>query len=153
MKRLINFILLSCCLLLCKLKASDPTLVPNIPKSPEVASFMRYMESPISLYTGTVDVSIPLYTIEVDNIKVPITLSYHNAGAKVEEEASWVGLGWNLNAGGCIFRAIKNIPDDFPRGWLTDDDMTLNYPSSYNWSSDYFAHDVVYCNCCTLVTA
>ncbi len=40
----------------------------------------------------------------------PVPLSYH-AGIGVEQEASWVGLGWNINVGS-ITRNINGFPDD-----------------------------------------
>jgi hypothetical protein len=86
---------------------------PNIiPPSPEAAALGKYGDVPVSKYTGVPDISIPLYTLQSKNIQVPITLSYHASGIKVEEEASWVGLGWALNAGGVITRSIRG-KDDF----------------------------------------
>ncbi len=80
--------------------------------SPEVAGLGKYIDIPVSLYTGVPKISIPLYQIKVNDFILPISLSYHSSGIKVEEVASWVGLGWTLNAGGVITRAVKGIPDD-----------------------------------------
>jgi YD repeat-containing protein len=79
--------------------------------TPEAASFAKYVEFPVSLYNGVPNISIPLYTIQSGDISVPITLSYHAGGIKVSEEASWVGLGWNLDAGGMISRQINGHDD------------------------------------------
>lgn len=89
---------------------SDPSV--SVPPAPEAAALKEYVDIPISEYTGTAGVSIPLYTIQSKEVSIPISLSYHSAGNRVSEEASWVGLGWSLNAGGVISREIKD-KDDF----------------------------------------
>lgn len=62
---------------------------------------------------GSVITSYELYTIHVGSIKLPITLNYGGArGIKVNEIASRVGLGWDLNAGGYISRVVVGYPDD-----------------------------------------
>lgn len=71
-------------------------------RTPEASAFMKYGEESVSEYTGTADISVPLYTIKCKDIEIPITLQYDASGIKVEQEASWVGLGWNLMVGGCI---------------------------------------------------
>lgn len=58
------------------------------PTSPVAASFNIYGEIPVSKYTGIPDISIPLYTIDLGNFQIPISLSYHPAGVRVEAEAS-----------------------------------------------------------------
>ncbi len=83
-----------------------------IPPSPNVTSFQKYIDSPISLYTGTPDVSIPIYTLSTPQLSLPISLTYNASGLKVEERASWVGAGFSLNAGGAVSRTAKGIPDE-----------------------------------------
>ncbi|MGD2035962.1 MAG: hypothetical protein PVF73_12945, partial [Bacteroidales bacterium] len=107
--------------------------IQSSPVTPEVASFMRFIEMPVSYYTGTIDVSIPLYSIKQDGIDIPVELKYHNAGMKVAEEASWVGLGWDLTVGGVIFRQVRGNPDDIWDGgyigWLNNLDKIVNFPT------------------------
>lgn len=81
------------------------------PVSPSAFQFLKYDAMPVSEYTGIPDISIPLYTIDVDDIKIPVNLTYHAGGIRVSQEASWVGLGWDLNVGGCIIQQINNIDD------------------------------------------
>lgn len=73
-------------------------------EAPNAASFNKYIDNPIGLYNGTPEVNVPLYTLKDGSIEIPITLRYNTSGIKVNEEASWVGLGWNLNVGGVITR-------------------------------------------------
>ncbi|MEO5996695.1 MAG: hypothetical protein ABIN89_08180 [Chitinophagaceae bacterium] len=83
-----------------------------VPPSPNVASLGKYGEVPVSLYTGIPNISIPLYEIKDGNLDLPITLSYHAGGVKVEEMASSVGLSWTLNAGGVLGRNVRGLPDE-----------------------------------------
>src|SRR6185503_8841866 len=92
-----------------------PQLVNVIHPSPTVMAMQKYGDIPVSPYTGVPNISIPLYTIKSHDITVPISLSYHASGIKVAEEASNVGLGWVLNAGGTISRNILGT-DDFLNG-------------------------------------
>lgn len=71
-------------------------------KSPEAAAFRTYGEYAINEFTGNPDINIPIYTLNYKDIEIPITLTYDASGIKVDQDASWVGLGWNLLAGGCI---------------------------------------------------
>ncbi|MDJ1470204.1 hypothetical protein [Xanthocytophaga flava] len=83
-----------------------------IPPSPTAAALEKYGNVPVSPYTGVPSISIPLYQIKSKDIDVPISLSYHAGGIGVAEEASRVGLGFVLNAGGMISRTIYG-KDDF----------------------------------------
>ena len=79
-------------------------------KSPEAAAFRRYGEYAVNEYTGNPNISIPIHTINYKDIEIPITLTYDGTGIKVDQEASWVGLGWNLMVGGCInYVAAGNV--------------------------------------------
>ncbi|WP_188936820.1 hypothetical protein [Puia dinghuensis] len=94
--------------------SSDQIALPQpIPPSPTAAALGKYGDIPVSKYTGVPDITVPLWQITEGDIHVPISLSYHATGLKVEEQASWVGLGWSLNAGGVITRAVRGKPDEF----------------------------------------
>lgn len=78
------------------------------PTQPEVSSFTPAGTSDmVDLFTGDFQYNIPL----LDVGGYPINISY-SAGPGMDEEASWVGLGWNLNPG-VINRQMRGIPDDF----------------------------------------
>jgi len=79
--------------------------------SPEAAMLGRFGEIPIGYYTGTADVSIPLYSIKEGGLEVPIVLRYHGSGNKVEDQASNVGLGWSLEPGGAIIQVVNGKDD------------------------------------------
>lgn len=53
------------------------------PKTPEAAAFEQVAEIPVGNYTGTANISIPLYTIECGDLKVPISLDYLGTAIRV----------------------------------------------------------------------
>src|SRR5450432_894245 len=80
--------------------------------SPTAASLGKYADIPVSYHTGIPQINIPLYTVKAGPISLPIGLSYHASGLKVIENASWVGAGWSLDAGGVITRTVVGQPDE-----------------------------------------
>jgi hypothetical protein len=88
-------------------------LLPMLaPASPEVASLGRFGSYEVNYYTGLADISIPVYEIQVGELKLPISFTYHPSGIKVTETASRAGLGWSLHAGGIVTRKIQGKPDE-----------------------------------------
>ncbi|MDE5732293.1 MAG: hypothetical protein K2H95_04555, partial [Bacteroidales bacterium] len=57
-------------------------------------------------------IDINLYTLDYKDLHLPIHLSYYASGIKLNQYPGYVGLGWNLNAGGCITRVVNGIPDE-----------------------------------------
>lgn len=94
-------------------------LAKVIPPSPTAAALMKFADIPVSPYTGVPNIDIPLFIAKSGDITVPVSLSYHAGGIRMNEEASWVGLGWNLNAGGAISRSILD-KDDFAGGYFVN---------------------------------
>jgi len=95
-----------------KLSASSSIELPQIiPPSPKVSSMTKYGEYPVSLYTGLVDITVPVYTIQVNNIQVPIEFKYHASGIKYDDISMEVGLGWSLVAGGVINYTARGAID------------------------------------------
>ncbi|WP_394974008.1 hypothetical protein [uncultured Croceitalea sp.] len=83
-----------------------------IPPAPDVQQLEKYGDIPIGYYTGTANIDISLYQIQTQTgLTVPISLSYHPSGIKVDEKASRVGLGWSLKAEGVISRSVAGIKD------------------------------------------
>lgn len=112
--------------------AQAPTSSPQfalrtdlIPPSPNAASLGKYGVVPVSLQTGIPSISVPITEIKGKELSIPVTLNYHNNGFKPTEEASWVGLGWSLDAGGVITRIVRDKVDEFV-------DPLYNYDNT-NW--------------------
>lgn len=85
----------------------------KIPQSPEAQAFAKYGNTSVNLYTGSPEISIPIANLRGREVSVPITLTYDASGIKVEQIATWAGLGWNLSAGGMISRQTRGNPDDY----------------------------------------
>lgn len=91
------------------------TIIPNVsfalsggPTQPEVQGFTPAGTTDmVDLFTGDFNYNIPLMDID----GYPINLGYQS-GVGMDQEASWVGLGWNLNPG-AINRSMRGLPDDF----------------------------------------
>jgi len=84
-----------------------------VPPSPESASHVRYVDVPMSYCTGRAQMAIPIYTLQGRSLSIPISLQYSSGGIKVDEIAGVAGLGWSLEAGGCITRDVRYMPDEF----------------------------------------
>jgi hypothetical protein len=101
-------------------------LTPNIaialssgPVQPEISSFEPVGTTDmVDLFTGDFVYNIPL--LDVDGY--PVNISYHG-GVTMEQEASWVGLGWNINPG-AINRAVRGLPDEF-NGELIEKELNI----------------------------
>ena len=92
------------------LKSQD--LQNIVPLSPNAAAITKYGEIPIGHFTGVPSIGIPIYTVSSGNLSLPLSLSYHAGGNRVESIASWVGLGWSLGTIPSISRSVRGIPDE-----------------------------------------
>ncbi|GAB2700613.1 hypothetical protein GCM10027037_26840 [Mucilaginibacter koreensis] len=88
------------------------------PDQPEVKGFQPAgVSDMVDLQTGSFKYNIPL--LDIDGY--PINLNYQSGGG-IDDEASWVGLGWSLNPG-AINRQVRGIADDMSG----DDDAISTY--------------------------
>lgn len=96
----------------------NPTQIQEIPPSPSMWEFQKYGNYPVSMHTGVPNISIPITTAQSGKLQVPISLNYHASGIKVDQKATWVGLGWNLSAGGAITRTVRGSNDEQNNGYI-----------------------------------
>ena len=122
----------------------------TLPPSPGPASAVRYSDIPFSHSSGIAEYDVPFYTIEGKELKIPIGLHYASGGIKLDEIAGVAGLGWTLEAGGCITRTVRDMPDEFsainfrhqlPHGDMLDDligdrESCLGNTDAMNYLSD-----------------
>ena len=94
----------------------DPDLANSYYKynfvSPHVADMFRYGEFGTSLFTGRMQQTIPIYTLDDPDFKMNIALHYNAEGFKSRKHSGLVGYNWFLEAGGCITREVQGYPDE-----------------------------------------
>lgn len=104
----------------------------TMPQPPNTASFAKYGQYPVNLSSGLPDIMIPIYTIKSRQLELPISLTYHASGIKVNEKAGAVGLGWTLNAGGALTISVNGLSDiDSKYVKLRESDIDINNNSIY----------------------
>lgn len=112
---------------------SQTTYLNNyVQPAPNAASLGKFVDYPVGYYTGVPNINIPLLDVKDGGIELPITLSYHASGIRISEIASWVGLGWTLNAGGVLIRTVRGAPDEGTKhtGWPFSDGPLGYYQSN-----------------------
>lgn len=102
------------------------------PNAPEAAAFEPVDATDmVNLVTGNLSYVLPILNVPSPEGGYPISLSYH-AGIAMDQEASWVGLGWNINPGS-INRAVNGYPDD----WGETNFSEFFYDKG--WEEDYYS--------------
>jgi RHS repeat-associated protein len=130
-------LLVSCLICLCFAVSAQPLnkYINDIAlAAPTAGGLGKYTDIPTAGFTGVQPIDIPLYTVKEGSLSLPISLSYHAGGIRVDELASWVGLGWSLNAGGVVTRTVLDRADDKESGYFSTG-ATLN-PA--NWNANPF---------------
>lgn len=152
-----------CILLSSKLMAQRNSYYEQIKQINEsgaapVKSSMAYsLDSPVNTLTGAACFDIPIYTIKTGGYTMPISLHYETSGFRVATIASNVGLGWNLNAGGCITKTIKGFNDNISGvGYCAQDNQAVNIHNAIRdlAQEDYLNNEQTYIedeHCNTLI--
>jgi len=111
------------------------------PSQPEMQSFEPVGTTEmVDMFTGDFTYNIPLLDVE----GYPVNIAYHG-GVGIEQEASWVGLGWNINPGE-INRGMRGLPDDFngevvQKKLKIEDEVTWRFGTGANVSFELFGWD------------
>ncbi|MBR5907574.1 MAG: hypothetical protein IKZ50_04200, partial [Bacteroidales bacterium] len=74
-------------------------------------NFVRQGEVSPSMYTGTINISVPIYTYKDKDFNIPIVATYSSNGNTPNQLPGILGPGWNLSIGGCITVETNGIPD------------------------------------------
>jgi YD repeat-containing protein len=104
-----------------------PYMPDIIPPSPTAYKFTAFGNIPFNSSTGAFQYSLPVYTIEMPDFNMPVSLTYSSSGVKIDEVSSVTGHDWSLDAGGIISRVMRGKPDELSGRW---------YPSSINTQTD-----------------
>lgn len=100
------------------------------PSQPEVQSFEPIGTTQmVDLFSGDFNYNIPLFNLPGPNGGYPVNLAYH-AAPTMDDEASWVGLGWNINVGSLV-RSVRGLPDEFQSTLVSGSDDEANENSDY----------------------
>lgn len=124
--------------------------------SAEVHDMIRYGEVETSLFTGTLNFSIPIYSLKDPDFNLDIILRYNSDGFKPMKHSGWVGYNWYLQTGGCITREVRNMPDEAMRHIGTNFSGSFAYSKGmylFTQETDYDKEDIymmnsdVFCHC------
>ena len=99
----------------CQQNTLSPDLI-TFPVSPEAARLGTFGDIAVNLFYGRLQKNIELFNGKAGDFSLPIQLSYNYGGNRLEETASIIGLGWQLNLGGVVSREVRGLPDEHPRG-------------------------------------
>ena len=96
---------------------NEPMTLPYLATpSPKASMINRFGEYPTNLYTGLVDITIPIHTIQIQDITIPIEFKYHASGLKYDDLPMEVGYGWTLIAGGTVSYSARGAGMNPPSG-------------------------------------
>jgi len=83
-----------------------------------------------ALSKGQPSISIPLFELQGKGYNLPVSLVFYGGDVTCETEASSVGLGWSLMAGGCITTTVRGREDSF---------ITTTSDAPWQFQDDYLS--------------
>ena len=89
---------------------------PGEVPTPQAADLGRYGDVPVSLYTGTMSLSIPIHSVTVRGVTLDVSLDYDGSGIRMNSLPGPMGYGWTLRYGGAITRSVNGEYDEFTNG-------------------------------------
>ena len=123
----------------------------KIPSSPEASELGQYGTIDASAYNGGANIAIPIYSVPFEGKQIPIQLSYDSGGVRVAQEATSVGLSWNMSTNFGISRKIYGTTDineysGFGNGYiyntiLMDEPAGATDPNRHNYDDILRVHN------------
>lgn len=86
--------------------------------SPNNIFTSSYLTNNVNMYTGIPNIGVPIYTLKSKELAVSLSLAYKASGIRLQDVASFAGLGWNFKAGGMVTRVIRGLPDEMEKGYI-----------------------------------
>lgn len=109
---------------------STSNMYEGIP-TPQATTLGTFGDIPVSLYTGTVNVSVPIYKATVRDVTLDVSLVYDGSGLRMSQLPGPTGEGWHLSCGGVITRKTNGHPDEFI--------PNSQYRQAYGFLQPYFS--------------
>ena len=80
-------------------------------QSPTAYSFSVINNVPVSLFTGQINVSVPLFSKTIGGIQYPMEATYLGGnGIQADARSTTLGKAWMLKTGGVITRHKRGYP-------------------------------------------
>lgn len=114
--------------------------VPETALSPTAFEFTKYGDYEVNALAGIPEINVPIYEFTCGSIKIPLKLNYNASGIKVNQPATWVGLGWSISGIGAVVRTVRGIPDNVQTyGWIDDETAahTINSTQDFKTRQEY----------------
>lgn len=99
--------------LICRGQQQNLSLPELMTPSPKATMMNRFGNYPTNLYTGLIDITIPIHTIQVGGFTLPIEFKYHASGLKYDDLPMEVGYGWTLVAGGTVSYNARGVKANY----------------------------------------
>lgn len=122
--------------------------------STQVEGMVRYGDTQTSLFTGRLDFSVPIYSLDDPDFHLDIALQYNSDAFKPLKHSGWVGYNWHMQTGGCITREVRNYADESSR--KISDGTHFRYSkgmylfateTNYNKEDIYIQDPNCFCSC------
>lgn len=115
--------------------AQDSKITNVVPTTPEMSGLVKRVDIPVNYSSGAINYPLNIYTLKVKDLEIPITLNYTSTGFKPGENASNIGLGWDLDVGGKISHKVNGLDDlhslkeyyVFPNGFPVDRPLKMGF--------------------------
>ena len=118
--------------------------LPDFQKlTPEASALGQYGKYDDSGYSGVPNISVPLFSIGSGSFSMSAELCYDASGIKVDQQATYVGLGWNLIMGGSISQIVCGKNDFFQSSFninpssISNLDLLQTVMSGIGYSPNY----------------
>ncbi len=115
LRKIHSIVILCSCCILCSYSSDTTGYYNHNIVSPQVENMIRYGDVSTSLFFGRMNFSIPIYSLKDPDFNLDIALHYNSEGFKPCESSGFVGYHWFLQAGGCVTREVRGLPDETTR--------------------------------------